>query len=37
MEWNWLYKRDIERNGDREEVILLLIMLFLYMFVNLIK
>ena len=20
MEWNWMYKRDIERNGDREEI-----------------
>ena len=20
MEWSWMYKRDIERNGDREEI-----------------
>ena len=20
IEWNWMYKRDIERNGDREEI-----------------
>ena len=20
MEWNWMYKRDIEWNGDREEI-----------------
>ena len=20
MEWNWMYKRDIERNGDGEEI-----------------